>query len=70
MKMTPVKSSQIESVGHDETTSTLYIQFKSGGKYSYAGVSAETFQNFLHAESLGKYFGSEIKGRYPFTKIN
>lgn len=68
--MTPVKSSQIESVGFDEATHTLYIQFKSGGKYSYAGVSADTFQSFLHAESLGKYFGAEIKGRYQFTKIN
>lgn len=57
MKMTPLKSSQIESIGFDEATHTLYVNFKSGGKYSYSGVSAETFQNFLDAESQGRFLG-------------
>lgn len=66
--MTPVVSSQIESVGHDPETNTLHVRFKRGGHYSYADVTEEKYENFLAAPSLGKFLGSHIKGVHPFTK--
>jgi hypothetical protein len=73
--LNPVKSSQIASVGHDPATNTLAIQFKSktgaGSVYHYPNVSAEQYQAFTKAESLGKHFGAHIKGnpKHPHTKL-
>jgi len=66
--LTPVASSQIEAIGYQY--STLAIRFKGGGIYHYAGVSAETYAEFVKAESKGKFFGAEIKGKYGFVRTN
>lgn len=70
--LAPVTSSQIEAVGYDEATKTLAVQFKKGAIYHYANVPAETYKAFSSAESLGKWFGANIKahpGKYPFKKV-
>lgn len=74
--MTPVESSQIHSIGHDASTSTLAIRFKSkggpGSLYHYANVTAEQFDAFMCAPSIGVHFGAHIKNAaeaHPFTKI-
>src|SRR3546814_14208537 len=36
MNRTPVKSSQIASIGHDPSTNTLAIEFKGGKVYHYS----------------------------------
>ena len=74
--LTEVESSQIHAIGHDAATNTLAIQFKSRGKpgnvYEYANVPAKKFEAMLAAESIGTFFGNEIKAKvddHPFTKI-
>ena len=61
-----IKSSNIIAVGHAETT--LRIQFKNG-VYEYDGVTKEVFDQFLAAESIGKYFHRNIRGIFPYEKI-
>lgn len=74
-----VESSQIHSIGHDAETNTLAIRFKSyssgkpTGLYHYANFTAEDFDAFRSAESLGKHFGAHIKPydkKYPYVKID
>jgi hypothetical protein len=66
--MLPVTSSQIKSVGwHFDT---LYIEFTKGTVYSYASVPENIFESLKKAESAGKFFGSEIKGKYDFIKTD
>jgi hypothetical protein len=68
--MTAVTSSQIAAIGHDPATNTLRVQFKgSGSVYDYANVPADVHQAFGKAESLGKFLGSHIKGKYEFKKL-
>lgn len=73
--LTPVQSSQLHAVGFDPVTGTLAIQFKNSAGpssvYHYSNFSQEAFDNFKSAESLGRYFGTNIKGNpdYPHTKI-
>lgn len=70
--LTPVTSSQIEAVGYDEASKTLAVQFKKGSVYHYANVPAEIYQSFSKAESLGRFFGTNIKAhpdRFPFKKV-
>jgi hypothetical protein len=80
IEMRDVDSSQIHSIGHDPETNTLAIRFYSGwgdkkrvgSLYHYQNFTAEDFEAFKSAESLGKHFGGQIKpfaDKYPYTKI-
>ena len=75
--LAPVESSQIHSIGHDAATNTLAVRFKRGGQpaglYHYSGVTADDFNAFKGAKSIGAHFGKHIKpatDKYPFTRIN
>jgi hypothetical protein len=71
IKMITVNSSQIDSVGYDATTMTLYIEFKKGSVYSYANVPIEKYNAMLiPTMSVGKYFFAEIKGKFEYLKLS
>lgn len=61
MEMVPVSSSNIASIGFDENTHILAVQFTNGRTYRYAGVPNGEFQNLLNATSVGSYFAANIK---------
>lgn len=65
--MSAVKSSQVESIGHQGDT--LAVKFKSGGTYHYHGVTAAQFAALQKAESIGKALGA-IKAKHKFTKLD
>ena len=67
--MYPVTSSQISYIGYENETNSLYVTFKNGSKYVYKNVSKEVFDDFLHSDSIGKYFIVNIKDNYTFNKI-
>lgn len=54
MKMTEVKSSNIQAVGWDN--GILHIRFKNGATYSYEDVAGAEFNALLSAPSVGKHF--------------
>jgi len=60
MERTPVKSSNVASVGYDEQTKTLEIAFQSGGVYQYAGVEPQTHLDLMGAESIGGFVNQNI----------
>jgi hypothetical protein len=79
IKMIPVISSQIEAIGHDPETNTLAIQFpskdstKPGNLYHYENFTAEHFEAFINAESIGSHFIKQIKPKadlFPYQKIS
>lgn len=69
--LTPVESNQIDSIGYDEATQTLAVQFKRGARaiYHYPGVTAKQWADFQAAESKGTHFGQHFKAlafeKYP-----
>lgn len=67
MRMIPVSSSDIASVGYEG--STLHIRFNFGGLYAYYNVPASIYNGLLNANSKGRYFHANIKGRYGDTRI-
>jgi hypothetical protein len=69
MDRTPVTSSDLSSVGYDEESSTLEIEFKKGAIYQYSGVPEDEYQNLMGASSVGRYFNSNIKNRYSYIKL-
>lgn len=57
-------SSSIEATGYDPATLTLAIQFKGGGVYHYAGVPQGVVDQLRAAESVGKFYMQQIRGKY------
>lgn len=70
MERSPVSSSNLASVGYDESSKTLEIQFHSGGIYQYYAVPFNVYNALINASSKGTYFDQFIKkGGYRFRKI-
>ena len=65
---TSVESSNIESVGYDDTTSSMYVKYKSG-TYKYEGVEKSVFESLLTSTSKGKFMNENIKGQYNYTRV-
>ena len=69
MEKTPVISSNVESVGYDEDSATLEIEFKNGATYQYFDVPENVFTELRDADSVGGYLAARIKGAYRYSKI-
>lgn len=68
-EMTPVSSSNIESIGYDERNQELYIKFLNQTIYVYKGVPQHEYQNLLEAPSQGSYLNRNFKNIYPYERI-
>ena len=65
-----VDSSNIEAIGYDSDNLELHVRFlKSGETYVYYNVDEWVFQEFLGADSKGRYLNSNIKGRFEYGKL-
>jgi hypothetical protein len=69
MKKIEVSSSNIASLSYNEESKELTVEFKNGSEYMYNHVPLKIFEDFLDADSKGKFLNAEIKGNYPFTKL-
>lgn len=56
-----VKSSNIASIGYDQPTRTMTIEFTTGQIYSYHPVMEQAYNDLLKAESIGKHFFAHFK---------
>lgn len=65
-----VVSSNLEKIAYDETEKELYVEFKSGNKYSYVNVPRKKFNELMRAESHGAYFSKNIKPNYDYRDWN
>lgn len=58
-------SSNIDILGYDRDTETLYVEFHSSGTvYTYTGVKESTFDLMVNADSVGSFYARHIKGTY------
>ena len=69
MDRIPVDSSNISSIGFDENSNTLEVEFHSGAVYQYFDVPLIIYQVMMEADSKGKYLAQHIKGNYRFVKV-
>ena len=70
MKITAVESSTLATVGYDEGSELLELEFCSGAVYRYFVVPAAIHESLLAAESKGNYFNRAIRGRYRFVRTD
>lgn len=69
MKRDAVQSSNIASIGYDENSATLEIEFLNGGVYQYFDVPKNIYDAMMSASSHGQYLAQSIKGRFRFSKV-
>ena len=68
--MTVVNSSNVAEIGYDEANQILYVRFiKNYSLYIYKGVPVGEYDGLRNASSVGTYLHSNIKGRFPYEKI-
>ena len=70
MEREPVDSSTMKSVGYEDRSRILEVEFQSEAAYQYLGVSAKIHQELMAAESKGQYFNREIRDVYPYVQIS
>ncbi len=63
-----VASSNLASVGYDEDTETLEVEFQNGSVFQYHGVPAETHKQLIQAGSVGRFFSSNIRKTFEHSK--
>jgi hypothetical protein len=68
--MITVSSSNVTSVGYEDSTQTLYVQFHSGTMYIYKGVPRYEYEGLLNASSVGSYLHRNIKNIFPYERIS
>lgn len=68
-EMTPVQSSNIASVGYDDVTLTVFVQFLNGTIYIYKEVPQFEFENLKAAASVGSYLHRNFKNVYAYERI-
>jgi len=69
MKWTAVESSVFWAASYAEDQSVLYLLFRSGELYGYFDVARRQYQEFLEADSKGRYFGRKIRGRFRYERM-
>ena len=69
MILQKVNSSNLDLVGHDPITSEMIVRFKNGDIYRYENIKESVYKDMISAVSVGKFFNSNIRGKYEFKKI-
>jgi hypothetical protein len=64
-----VNSSMIESIGYDVSSCILEVEFKSGAVWEYPNFPEYLWNEFLVADSKGKFFHMYIRNQFPGNRI-
>jgi hypothetical protein len=64
IQLQPVKSSHISAVGYDADSGTLVVEYGSGSRYAWYGVSQADYDGLMSADSAGKFMHGTIEAMY------
>lgn len=69
MNRTPVTSESLASIGYDEATLTLEVEFIRGAVYQYFDVPKSVHDELINASSHGTYLAQQIKGQFRYARM-
>ena len=69
MQRKRVNSSKLRSVGYDEKSMTLEIEFSNGQVYQYVKVYPEVYRRFMAAPNPTSFFEDRIEEDYTGRKV-
>ena len=64
-----VVSTNVKSIGYDNGTQTLEVEFLNARVYQYYGVPEHIHDQFMQASSKGKFLHAYIKDQYPYSRV-
>jgi lysyl-tRNA synthetase class 2 len=67
--MPQVHSTAVEAIDYRPKEHQLVVRFASGERYAYDQASEALYRRFLAAESKGRFFQAEVRGRLPYRKL-
>ena len=65
----PVSSSPITSIGYDDASETLEVEFKSGLVYQYLEVPARIHAQLMSAPSVGGFFNATVRDVFESKRV-
>lgn len=63
------KSSNVANLAYDSRTGTLEVEFKSGDRYAYNGITPKHWHDLKHAKSVGGFIHSKIVPKHEGRKL-
>ena len=69
MDWQPLDSKMLASAAYDAEKRILYLRFRSGEVYRYSEFPEAQYREFLGAESRGRYFLGQIRGKYRYQRL-
>jgi len=70
MNRDSVDSSMIASIGYDQSSGTVEVEFRSSGQvWQYYDVPEITYNEFRAAGSLGKAFNAMLKTHFREARV-
>jgi len=67
--MPEVDSTALKAIDYRPMQHQVVLRFVSGEAYAYDQASEDLYRRFLAAESKGRFFQSEVRGKLPFHKL-
>jgi KTSC domain-containing protein len=67
--MFPVKSSNVDAIGHFAGSNELHVRYKDGAHYIYDDVAPELHQRLMNAPSIGKFIHEHVKGKFTHRRL-
>jgi len=67
-KMETIETPESSNIARDGFDDKLHVEFKAGAKWEYDAPRSE-FERMKKAKSVGSFFSSEIKGKYPGRQV-
>lgn len=64
-----LESKMFTAAAYDGERKILYLRFTSGDVYRYLDLSPDTWQTFLAADSRGRFFLAEIRGKFRYERM-
>ncbi|PMB18870.1 KTSC domain-containing protein [Fischerella thermalis] len=68
--MLPMNSSMANAIGYDSDRNILQIEFHNGAVYQYSDIDEDTWQDLHQADSIGKFFNENVRGKYQYERID
>ena len=66
----PVNSYAFSHIGYSTINKILDLKFESGSVYRYYNIPILVWDELYYSTSMGKFFNDNIRGQYPFDKLD
>jgi hypothetical protein len=64
-----VASTNVASIGYDEASQTLEVEFMNGAIYQYYNVPAAVYEQIMQSQSKGAYLNTYVKNNYAYSRV-